>query len=63
MKNFKTVKANNVICETQEAYDIQVAKMKWDGLMLHSRYEGKDMIQEGWIDGYAMSKIDGSCGC
>jgi hypothetical protein len=63
MKNFKVIQVNGVMCETQEAYDQQVVKMKWEGLLLHSRYEGKDVIQEGWITEYAMSKIDGSCGC
>ena len=63
MESFKIVKVNNVVCKTQEVYDIQVANMKWDGLILHSRYEGKDMISESWIDSYTMSKIDGSCGC
>jgi hypothetical protein len=63
MKDFKVIRVNGVICKSQEAYDRQVSQMKWDGLLLHSRYEGKDMICEGWITEYAMSKIDGSCGC
>jgi len=63
MENFKVRVVNGIVCESQEAYDKLVSRLKYDGLYFQSGYEDKTQIDENWVDGYTMSKINGSCGC